>query len=336
MLNTLKGLGITPDFLVHHFYPETGKDNDALLLQATANWAQDAAELRQEIMDYLGSAGTNVELLCTENNSDSGPLGRQSTSVVNGLYLADSMAELMKTEFSSYLWWIFTSGPDKKGDFNSGLYGWRTNGDFGFSLNVTNKYPTYYAMKLMQYFAQPGDSILSIPSGYLLSVFAAKSPNGGVSLLAINKDPTNAATREVALVGFIPGSVATVRSFGIPQDEAARTNGPVAARDIATSSFTSVSSNLMYSFPPYSLTLFSFTPPPPALVLIPPKPRLGGSLVFQVQGQAGLSYVLQTSTNLTAQWSSVATNVLTNGILNVTNPVTQGFPAEFWRAVWEP
>ena len=39
LLATLNSLGVMPDFLVHHFYPEQGLDDDADLLQATYNWA---------------------------------------------------------------------------------------------------------------------------------------------------------------------------------------------------------------------------------------------------------------------------------------------------------
>ena len=64
------------------------------------------------------ATGTNIELLVTENNSDSGPDGKQSTSLVNGLYLADSLAQLMKTEFNSFVWWDLRNGTDTSGDFS--------------------------------------------------------------------------------------------------------------------------------------------------------------------------------------------------------------------------
>ena len=50
-------------------------DSDPLSLQAAVNWASDAADLRQQLTDYLGPTGANVELVCTENNSDSGAAG---------------------------------------------------------------------------------------------------------------------------------------------------------------------------------------------------------------------------------------------------------------------
>ena len=123
LLSTLKSLGVTPDFLIHHVYPEYETDDDQTLLQESTNWVLDAADLRQQISDYFGPGGTNIELICTENNADAGNQGKQSTSIVNGLYLADSLAQLMKTEFDGFIWWDLRNGQDTNGDFSSTLYG---------------------------------------------------------------------------------------------------------------------------------------------------------------------------------------------------------------------
>ncbi len=155
MLSTLKAQGITPDFMVHHRYPEYtsaanpgGSDSDASLLQSSTAWFSDVAQLRQEISDYFGTGGTNIELVCTENNSDSGAQGRQSTSLVNGLYYADSLSQLMKTEFNAFVWWDLRNGTDTTGDFDPVLYGWRSYGDLGIINGLITKHPTFYAAKL--------------------------------------------------------------------------------------------------------------------------------------------------------------------------------------------
>ena len=136
VLTTLNSLGVTPDFLVHHVYPQytssnpsSGTDSDPLVLQAGSGWAGDAADLRQQLTDYLGANGANIELICTENNSDSGAQGRQSTSIVNGLYIADNLGQIMKTEFNGYVWWDLRNGSDTDGCFDPTFYGWRSNGD---------------------------------------------------------------------------------------------------------------------------------------------------------------------------------------------------------------
>jgi len=316
LLSTLASLGVTPDFMVHHFYPEYQVDNDPLLLQVATNWAGDAADLRQQINDYFGPGGTNIELLCTENNADAAPQGRQSTSLVNGLYLADSMSQIMKTEFNSYLWWIFENGQDTSGDFDSSVYGWRTYGDFGLVLDANTRYPTFYAMKLMQYFAQPGDTILNPASDdQLLAAYAATKTNGALSLLVINKDPTNTLTRQITLAGFIPNPVATVRSYGMTQDNAAQNNAPLAAQDIATTRFTGAAPTFSYAFPPYSLTLFTFTPRPPSLGII--LSMTDTAVVFWPTNSA---FTLQTNANLsTANWGDYGGTINT---ANGTNSVT--------------
>src|ERR1041385_8318790 len=232
LLTTLRNLGVTPDFVIYHYYPEWTQpvtpppvaDSDPLLLQVSANWARDAADLRQQLNDYLGVSATNVELVCTENNSDSSSaFGRQLTSIVNGLYLADSVCQLMKTEFNAYLWWDLRNGHDSSGTFDSTIYGWRTYGDEGMIDGVSGRYPTFYAEKLLQFLARPGDSVLKASSDYLLlGAYAIRKQDGALSLLVLNKDSISNFTAQVSLTNFLPSSAATIRSYGIPQDEIGR------------------------------------------------------------------------------------------------------------------
>jgi alpha-L-arabinofuranosidase len=349
VLSTLKNLGVTPDFLVHHVYPQwtaTGSpppvgNSDPLLLQAAVNWAIDAADLRQQITDYLGSSGTNTEILCTENNSEAGAQGRQSTSIVNALYLADSLSQLMKTEIDAYVWWDLRNGTDTNGTANAGtfdatLYGWRNYGDIGMIRDLNTRYPTFYAEKLMQYFVQPGDTVLGANSDYLLlSAYAARKANGALAVLVINKDVTTNFSGQVTLSNFTPGPTATTRSFGIQQDENTRTNNPTpGSQDIATNS-VAASASFTSSFPAGSLTLFTFAPDAPR-VLNASMPA-AGQFVFQLQGQGGTPCVVQSSPDLIG-WTAISTNQLpgltNNSTLVITN--SAGVDQKFWRALWQP
>ena len=333
MLATLNSLGVTPDFLVHHFYSEYGSDNDQALLQASANWASDAPNLRQQITDYVGSNGTNIELLVTENNADAGNQGKQSTSVVNGLYLADSLAQLMKTEFNSFIWWDLRNGTDTSGDFSASLYGWRTNGDLGVIGNLNTRYPTFYTFKLMQNFVQPGDAVLTAASDYsLLSTYAVRRLDGSLTVLAINKDPSNTSTGQVAVAGFTPASGGTAYSYGIPQDNAAQTG--IGSPDVAQTNFSGAGTNFSYAFPPYSATVLALSPAPAKLLAIPIPPG-ASQFVFQLQGQVGVPYVIQRSTNLVT-WTSISTNTLLASTMNITNSLAPLLPRQFWRAIWQP
>ncbi len=329
MLSTLRSLNVTPDFIVHHYYPESGIESDPLLLQASCNWANDAEDLRQQITDYLGSLGTNTELVCTENNSDASfSQGRQSTSLVNGLYLADSMARLMKTEFNSWFWWLFESGADKKGDFGPALYGWRTNGDFGLTLNITNRYPTFYAMKLMQHFAHEGDLILDVDSGNLfLPAYAAKRPDGSLNVLVINKERTNALARKMVINGFSSDSIAMLRSYGIPQDEAAHTDAPLAFQDIATNRFVVSEATFMHSFAPYSLSLFTLIPSGPLLKIR--NDETGNPMISWPWPSAGWQ-LQQTGEPTSTNWTPVSGSVQSDGINNFLS-ITLSSTNTFYR-----
>jgi alpha-L-arabinofuranosidase len=343
MLATLKNLGTVPDFVVHHFYAEwtdqnkpAGADSDPFLLQCSTHWALDAADLRQQLTDYFSPAGASVELLCTENNSDSGAQGKQSTSLVNGLCYADSLGQLMLTEFNSLIWWDLRNGTDTGGCFDSTLYGWRTYGDLGVLNGRTTKDPTFYAAKLMQYFVQPGNAVLSGSSDYpLLSIYAARHASGSVSMLVLNKDTTTNFQAQVALNGFTPSATATVLAYGIPQDEAARTNAAAPAQDIGTNTFTGAGASFSYNFPALSLTLFTFAPAAPTLATLPPAPQSGGQFIFQLRGQAGVRYYVQNSTDLKS-WATISTNLLAASTLNFTNPVPVSPAINFWRAIWQP
>ena len=122
------------------------------------------------------------------------------------------------------------------------------------------------------------------------------------------------------------------RSFGILEDEAARTNGSALAQDVLTNTLSGVSSNFDYSFAPLSMTLVTFEPVAPRLVMVPPLSP-GNPSTVQLQGQAGVRYVVQTSTNLAA-WINLSTNTLTSDSLDLTDPVGSG--PQYWRAVWQP
>ncbi len=351
VLSQMKNLGVLPDFLIHHFYwqytpsswsPSAGsQDSDPLLLQVAGNpsplnwsdWNSAAANLRQQITDYIGPAGTNIELCVTENNSDAGAMGRQSTSLINALYLADSTAQLLKTEFRAYLWFTMHGGGETDGDFDPTIYGWRLEGGYGVLSGSNTPYPTFYAKKLLQYFARPGDSVLNGTSdSLLLAAYAMRRTNGALTVLVINKAMTTNLNAQIAITNFVPWTMATIQSYGIPQDQAVENDAPVSLQDIATTNFPTAGTNFSYSFLPLSLTLFTFAPGPSALSVLGVQP---GQVELLLQGQPGTPYVIQSSPDLTT-WTHVSTHTLVESTLNITILVSASSPHQFYRAVWQP
>jgi hypothetical protein len=256
MLATLERLGVTPDFLVFHWYAQNpGREADAELLQASSRWADFAADLRQQLSDYLGAEGAGVELLVTENNSVSSNPGKQTTSLVNGLYYADSVGQILQTEFNALLWWDLSNGQEHDHNNSRGLHGWRKYGDYGIaSPDHAHRYPTYYAMKLLTRFARGGERVVHAASdNRLLACYAVQREDGSLALLVVNKSRSKAVDVTFDLAGFTPGAAGVAHSYGVPQDRAARrgTGSP----DVASRPFDVDGPRLTYRAAKYSMTV---------------------------------------------------------------------------------
>jgi hypothetical protein len=186
---------------------------------------------------------------------------------------------------------------------------------------------------LLQYFAQPSDSVLNGTSdSLLLSAYAVRRANGALTVLVINKAMTTNLNAQIALTNFVPWTTATIQSYGIPQDQAAENNAPALLQDITTTNFPVASTNFSYLFPPLSLTLFTLAPARSALSVLGVPP---GQVELLLQGQSGTPYVIQSSADLTA-WNPVSTNRLVGNTLRVTLPVSPGSRHQFYRALWQP
>ena len=105
MLAYMRSNNCIPDFLIEHNYGPAAGDTQDLLY--TRCWASHAASLRQMLTDYLGSAGSNVTLEATECGTGG---DKQCVSVTGGLFYADTIGQILQTEFNSRLWWEMRGG----------------------------------------------------------------------------------------------------------------------------------------------------------------------------------------------------------------------------------
>jgi hypothetical protein len=338
MLTYLRSNNITPDFLICHSYAPG--DGDTYNLLWTPTCAINAANLRLMLNDYLGTAAAaNVEL----NMTEFGPEGdKQWISLVGGLFYADMVGQILQTEFNTMLWWDLRNGQSAITDSDNALYGWRTNSSGSFITDEgcvngiatpPNVYPSFYCMKLMQYFARGGDSVVNASYDYpLLSTYAVRRANGSLTMLVVNKSSYASLDAAINLAGYVPFSNATVYSYGVPQDDAAETG--MGSPDIAQTNFPVAGTNFDYTFAPYSATVLAFTPTAPWLA-VPASAPPPGQFVFQLQGLPGVPYVILMSTDLTStNWIALSTNTPTSGALNLTNASSSG--TQFYRAVWRP
>jgi alpha-L-arabinofuranosidase len=264
MLATFRQLGVTPDFVDYHRYEQgPGGESDAFLLNASRGWAGDATSIRQMLNDYLGKRAKHVEIDSTEANSVYASPGKQTTSLVNGLFLADSIGNIMKTEFNSYFLWDLRNGPTA-GNESSSLYGWRLYGDYGIvdaavPAGPADRDPTFYVYKLLQYFARGGETVVDATSDYNgLGVYAVRDGQA-LNLLLINKYPLGPLNAAITIDGFRCGEAADVYSYGIPQDEAARTG--VGSADVAHTTVTLTGPTFTYAPGPYSAVVIRLKQP---------------------------------------------------------------------------
>ena len=228
------------DFVVIHWYPQgpTG-ESDAALLASPENGASTpvsytpsipsmVATLKSELAQYCGAHARDVQIMVTETNSVSYNPGKQTTSLVNALYLADAVVTWLENGVANVDWWAIHNGPFD-GNADPALYGSYEFGDYGLlSLGRSTEngavepaletpFPAYYALQMLSRFGHDGGSeLLEVSSSTpLVATHAIKHRNGDVHALLINKAPSTTATVSVALNGCSPRGLAKVYSYGL-------------------------------------------------------------------------------------------------------------------------
>jgi hypothetical protein len=214
--------------------------------------------------------------MATEFNSVYTNPGKQSTSLVNGLFIADSIGSLLGSGYTGGFVWDLRNGWGTGGNNSPSLYGWRQGGDYGLlgAPNTNNPpstgpyipYPNYFAEQLASKIVQSGGSVVSASSNFSgLDVFAVKEANGHLDLLVINKDHDAQFTVPFTIQGFQPSGQAQVWQYSEVQDYA-QSKSPTGAASLASAnvSLSLSGSNFSYSFPAYSMTVLDLSPVPPA------------------------------------------------------------------------
>jgi hypothetical protein len=327
MLSYLRSNNCTPDFLIVHNYGPTAGDTQGLLW--ARRWAPDAVRLRQMVTDYLGDAGTNVTLEVTECGTGG---DRQGNSLPGGLFYADNIGQILQTEFNSRLWWDLRNGAGTVTDSDPEFYGWRTNADgsvlgdggivYGLG-GVGSAYPTYYCARLMPHFAKHGDTVVSATSDYpLLAVYSVKRTNGTLTLLVINKSSSSNLTANFNLSGYLPFTNAIVYSYGIPQDDAARTG--LGSPDIQTN--LTGFQNLSLTFAPFSASVVELSPgnqPPFTPANLTATISNAAVALTWSAANGAVSYIVRRSTTSGGPYTDIATGVtatsyLDTGLANAT------------------
>lgn len=271
LLNTLRALGVTPDFVVEHQYQYgPGTEDDAKLLSGldTNGWSQSYiadGQIRAMLKDYLPNA-SRVQLLQTEVGPVWSNPGKQSVNLPGGLCMAIMLGESINTEYRATDWWLwednYVNTDPKKFNMSPSLYGWRLYGHYGVArfdprLGPLDRHPVFYIAKMLNKFLSDGDQVCACTSSEpLLKVYSVKHTDGTLSILVINTAPsTDYHHVPIHLTGYKARGNATVWTYGKANDDAAKNQQP--GQDLTRSTPAVSGSTLTMSFPKYSATLMT-------------------------------------------------------------------------------
>ncbi|GGI97847.1 alpha-L-arabinofuranosidase [Alicyclobacillus cellulosilyticus] len=260
----LKALGRYLDFVDVHWYAQNpGNESDPGLLASTSSIPGMVAQLRAQIRAYCGERAKQVQIMLTETNSVSYNPGKQTTSPVNALFLADDYMTWLENGAANVDWWDLHNGISTGNNTSRALYGKLNYGDYGVLANATSggdpkygslqeppadtPFPTYWALVLLHRFAEPGDTMVpATVSQPQVVAHAVKRRQGGWGLLLLNEDPVQSVTVQanLPLAGAWRADVAW----------ASGSYSGISARSVTGQGA------LMLSLPPYSLTAVTVQP----------------------------------------------------------------------------
>ncbi|NTU46771.1 hypothetical protein HGA88_04035 [Candidatus Roizmanbacteria bacterium] len=268
-------LGEKADFVVIHWYPECPKipnnpwctdgENDASLLEKVGQIENIVSRLKDQIAEYVPSR-PNIPIFVTETNSVSQDPGKQTVSLVNAMFLADSYMAWLKSGVANVDWWVLHAAFEPNNNNSNTLFGDATFGNLGMiasepykgisSPTANTPFPPYYGFKMLQILGSAGDKIISSTSqNSLITTHAVKQSNGNIAVLIINKDPTNSYSTTISLPGYNANSSARVYTYDKTNALTVNTAVP-----IKQSSLTQTNSTFNYTVTPYSLNTLVFAP----------------------------------------------------------------------------
>jgi hypothetical protein len=178
------------------------------------------SSLHSKLDQYCGEHANRVQVLTTETNSVSYNPGKQTTNLVNALYLAENYLTWLENGVTSVDWWDVHNSIVTGTNDSSSLYGSNNYGDYGLlsagnsgELPAETPFPDYYGLQIVsKVIGGAGQIVAASSSQSLVQAFAVRQRDGSVAVLLINTDPSTTYT--VSLSGLHVHGHATVYSYG--------------------------------------------------------------------------------------------------------------------------
>ena len=232
-------IGFVPGFISDHSYMQAPGEKAIPSCWTTPSRTAAASSIGPRGMPTMkpcsskrsGARPPSVQVMATEYNSVYTDPGKQSTSLVNGLFVAESLGSLLDSGYSGGFVWDLRNGwstaPQQQ---QPALWLARRRRLWAIGRSDVNSppatgpyvaYPGYYALQLASKIIQSGGQVVSAASNYGdLDVYAVKEPSGDLDLLVINANPAASLTEQFDLTGFQPGGAVQVWQYGKTQDTA--------------------------------------------------------------------------------------------------------------------
>jgi hypothetical protein len=200
------------DFVEDHYYAQApGSENDAYLLdQAPQALAQELQNVRSE-MDAAG-VPASVPIYLGEFGSVYANPGKQSVSIVGGLFTGEAVAQVLQLGLPMSTVWLAFGGCNT-GNNSPSLYGWQDFGTYtifsdglpengcGQPISFGTDFPSARAYQLISHFAVSGGKMLGTtvgPTGSSIRAYAA-TQGSGYALLLFDLSETSPASATISL-----------------------------------------------------------------------------------------------------------------------------------------
>lgn len=260
------------DFVEIHYYPQYQTDSDSFLLgSAIAQFSQQLTALQRSMSSDGVPKTTPIYL--GEFNNDSAAEGKQSVSIVNGLYLGQMLGAAIDG-VSAATWWLAYGSCDEGGDYSDKLYGWQHFGSEAlFSDGLPDPYegcsntptiaggtpfPTARVLALLAKTVPAASRVrkTTVPSTFGTTVRAYGYAAGGGYTVALYNNTLSAVSVKLALQNSSKSSYdGSVYTYGKSQYDKSKNNEWAGAKMQHLGTIPVKSLPLL--LPPYSLTILT-------------------------------------------------------------------------------
>jgi hypothetical protein len=204
--------------------------------------------LRSEINQDCGARASQIQIMITETNSVSYNPGKQTVSLVNGLFLDDNYMTWLENGVANVDWWDVHNSATGGTNNSSSLYGTAQYGEYGLLSNgscassticeppAETPFAPYYALQMLTHLGQAGDTMVNASSSNSqLAIHAVKQANGHLAIMIINKDPNTTYDVTLSLNGFTATNTATVYRYGENSSTISTSGQPVSGSTLTVS-----------------------------------------------------------------------------------------------------